>query len=69
MNDPVSDKDKPEILVCFLLETFGSIALMADASNMDYVFIGTLVKSEIERRKVHVKVTNTACRKEWTNAT
>lgn len=51
LNDAVVDKDKCAVLLRSLPSSFSVIALMADANNMDYDSICSVMKSEIERRK------------------
>lgn len=55
LNDPVSEKDKTGVLLRSLPESFGFLALMADANNMDYDSICALLKSEMDRRQAHNK--------------
>lgn len=54
INDSVADKDKCAVLSRSLPSSFSVIGLMDDANNMDCDSICSVLKSEIELRKVQV---------------
>lgn len=53
------DRNKVGALLQSLPEPFGLNALMADAGNIDYYSICSLLKSEIKHRKAHALVDET----------
>lgn len=58
LNNHIAENGKIRVLLRSLTDSFGFIALITDANNMDYELICALLMSKMERRKAHKKVTD-----------